>query len=149
MYTETIEVEVWEPNPEKPGYLKQVGTRTIEEVFEQVKARIPKDLMDHMDYFMYSSRDGKNEMPCGRWISAYPVIGDNEGHYVHVDVIAIYDPKTGQQTKEREHIYTAKTFDGFDTAAEFATLISRMFNDWKYYQDGKIEIYARHAIIHE
>jgi hypothetical protein len=148
MITETIETEIWENIPEKQGYVRHIGMVKIEDVFKQVKEKLPKKLLEKMDYFHISYNMKNDDIPYGRWISAYPVIGDNEGHYIHVDVISITDYKTGKYIGDRETIFLGKTFCGFDIAAQMAIEISRLFNDYSY-NGNKTEIYSRYIITKE
>ena len=145
MITETIKTEIWEDIPEKPGYFRQVGMIKAEEVFEQVKGILKNQkFLDNLDYFHLDHDLYGKDFPYGRWIAAYPVIGDNEGHYIHVDIIAVKNWKTGVDIKEREIFIIAKTFSGFDSAAKLATEISRLFNDEKL---AWADVRARYIII--
>lgn len=128
MITNTIETEIYKDVPGKKGYVKHVGMKTIGEVYKQIVNKLDDEVFSKFDYFLCSN--GQNDMPFpyGRWVAVYPVIGDNEGHYIHVDVIGVVDFKTNDYIKDRKNVYIGKTFHGFEVAAEIANSISRLFN---------------------
>lgn len=147
MITETIKTEIWEEIHDKPGYVRHAGMIKAEEVFKQVKDILKgHNLLDDVDYFHLDFSLNGKEFPYGRWVAAYPVIGDNEGHYIHVDIIRVMDWKTGKHIKDLEHFITAKTFMGFDSASKLSTEISRLFNDEKL---AWADVRARYIIVNE
>ena len=134
MITDTIKTEIWEDVPGKPGYVRHIGQKPKIEVFKQVETCLrEKDLLKKMDYFSlqtktYDVAATKEEFPWSRWIAVYPVIGDNEGHYIHVDAICVSNFRTNKFLKEREALFLGKTFEGFEVAAQIASEISALFN---------------------
>lgn len=118
----TIDTEVWEPDADRPGFLRRVRTKTIAEVFDELRAALPLD--------EYGCMDGCNEYlsvplttastqpwPEGR-IAVFPVTGGNEGHYTHVEVI--------HHTHGSTLVILGKTFDGWDNAWDFAKRVARV-----------------------
>ena len=52
LLAEEFDPEIWEPNPEKPGYLRFVKTRTVGELFDYCKAALePSGILDQLEYF--------------------------------------------------------------------------------------------------
>jgi hypothetical protein len=110
-----IEIAVYEPD-EKPGYLRYVGNRTIQQIFDELEERLKAENCYPDEYFDISftnkERSAEQEFPLYRWIACFPVPGSNEGHYIHVEVIS--------PEGEREIIFLGKTFQGFEFAAKVA-----------------------------
>lgn len=123
-----IEIKKWVPNPEKPGYLKYAGNRTVVEVFTELKKRLEHDGLLPDEYFCISGdyrRDGDKPFPeRHRWIACYPVTGDNEGHYIHVDALVPRE-KDGEHYLESVPVFLGKTFQGFDFAAKVAAACAK------------------------
>jgi hypothetical protein len=90
---EPIDIEVWVPNPDKPGYLQLGRTKTIYEVEAELKARLKADgYWEYLDYFDICAALNEKETkaqtwPKHRWIACYVVTGGSEGYYVHVDIV--------------------------------------------------------------
>ena len=63
--------------------------RTVTEVYQYLMKRLPKKLMENMDYFatLASRKTEGADWPEFRWVSVYYVTGGSEGYYLHVDVI--------------------------------------------------------------
>jgi hypothetical protein len=55
---------------------------------------------------------GDRLFPDAHWIACYPITGGSEGHYIHIDLI--------YSDGSREMLFLAKTFEGFDRAAQIA-----------------------------
>ncbi len=115
---DSIEIGIWEPVPDKPGYVKAVGNRPVgdilTELVEKLKILCPKE-MEQLDYgFNYDGLhhevDPKDAWPSYRWIACYVVRGDSEGHYLHIDVLHGEDCR-GEKFA-RKNITIAKTLDG-------------------------------------
>jgi hypothetical protein len=129
-----IEVEVWEPNPDKPGYLRFVRMKSVQEVYDELKARLKADDLLPDDYFQISSDFrysdeywGKklNEIPMPQhyWrIIAFAVKGASEGHYIHIGVIL-----NGQY----QDLFLGKTLqegeDGLNYAMQVVNIITKAF----------------------
>lgn len=132
MITETIKTEIWEDIPDKPGHIRYVSQVPLSQVYNQIKDLLKeKGLYESLDYFHASYTDRKKEddlFPWSRWVAAYTVIGDNEGHYIHIDAIGICEPQTNKPIRDRQNLFTGKTFGGFDEAAKISVYISSLFN---------------------
>ena len=53
-----------------------------------------------------------------RWIACYPVTGDSEGHYVHIDII--------YHDQSRQMFVLAKTFQGMNHAWQIARRVAEL-----------------------
>ena len=122
-----IETEVYEPIPEKPGFVREVRKRTFGEIYKETRQFLEeRDIWDSLDYF-HLSRDYKDDkfedklFPNWRWIACYAVVGGSEGHYIHVDIIDM-DGKTTQ-------LFLGKTFMGMDYALYVSNMLTKVFWD--------------------
>jgi len=111
---------------DEDGYVHTMRTKTIQEVYDELVARLKFEDNLPDEYFSLSVAIRYNDIGdrCGtglhkddewpeyHWIACYPVTGNSEGHYIHVDII----DKDGRAT----NIFLAKTFHGFERAAEIA-----------------------------
>lgn len=128
---EPIDIEVWEPNPEKPGYLRFVRMKTIQEVFDELKARLEADGLLPDEYFMVSSEYRLSDRYRGKKLDEIPVPekywrvvcfavkGTSEGHYIHVGVI--------QAGGQYQDLFLGKTFQGLDFALKVANACTKCF----------------------
>lgn len=126
--TETIPTDIWEKDPENPGYLKYVGQRRVDDVFTDLRKALFRtagtdgsipELENALEYFSPNSI-APELWPKGRTI-VYAVTGSNEGHYIHVDVISPEGKSQGVT-----NIILGKTFDGFDAAWAFAGRVAKL-----------------------
>ena len=68
--------------------------RKIKDIFQEVEAKLPVELMAEFDYWGPSypwEKDHQNDqalLPEFRWIAIHYVSGGSEGYYVHVATIA-------------------------------------------------------------
>ena len=85
----TVDTHIWAPGPD--GYRHLVRTKTIREVFDEVRAVVGPEPPGAEDYFRLPSTvsDDNCEWPTGRVI-VLAVTGDSEGHYVHVEVLNLH-----------------------------------------------------------
>ena len=135
----TIEIGVWEPVPESPGQSRQVRNRTATEVIdllaEELRLDPPVGTAAEMasgetpawiDEYLSAGFDGSGSpLPRYRWVAVYPVTGDSEGHYIHIDlVLSSQGLGPGPQTVKR--IGIAKTFKGWEHACLLANRIARL-----------------------
>jgi len=122
-----IETEIWEPNPEKPGYMREVRKKTYGEVYKEVCQFLKeRGIWDNLDYFHLSCNcSDKNyeqrPFPVWRWIACYAVVGSSEGHYIHVDII--------KSDGSRELLFLGKTFLGMDYALYVSNMLTKVFWD--------------------
>jgi len=121
---EPIDIEVWEPNPKKPGYLRFVRMKTVQEVFDELKARLEADGLLPDEYFMVSSKyrysDEYREIPVPKdwWrVVCFAVKGTNEGHFIHIGIIM-----AGGQYQD---LFLSKTFQGLEYALKVANACTR------------------------
>ena len=123
MITDLIQIDIDEEIPDKPGYVRTIDTATIEDVYNQIVELMTNSMYEEMDYFKvcYDKRNEKIPMDYRR-IFAYVVLGDNEGHYIHVDIMT--------NVKSETYII-GKSFMGFEKAQETASYISSLFNSWE------------------
>lgn len=129
-----IEITIWKPIKDKPGYVTNAGNMTVQEIYDEVKAHLKQNgFYDEMDYFgTGGAKDSQSPFPQWHWIACYAVQGGSEGHYIHVDTI---------NSKGRETIFTGKTFHGMEHALKISNELTRLF--WRTDSDT----YARHAKI--
>lgn len=80
-----IELEIWEPNPEDPRYLRYVGQPAAEEVFTELGRRLEALGFMPEEYFLMD-RDWENsrKIPRGADIFCTTDYGTSEGVYVDV-----------------------------------------------------------------
>jgi hypothetical protein len=132
---EPIETEVWEPNPDKPGYLRFVRMKTISEVYDELKARLKADDLLPDEYFQISSgfrygdeyggkTPNKIPLPKNYWqIICFAVRGTSEGYYIHVGLIL----KDGQY----QDLFLGKTLqegeDGLNYALQIVSAVTKAF----------------------
>lgn len=131
MTTETtrqqpIEIELMEPVPDKPGYVRVRARRPIGEVLRELNAKLEVEGMLPDEYGFGASfsptpphdRITAEPWPEWRWIAVYAVTGGSEGHYIHIDAIG----REGQRTS----IALAKTFEGWERAGAIAGAAGRL-----------------------
>ena len=87
-----VEIEVYKPHPDKPGFLALERRKTPNEVTDELEAGL-KDvgLEGEFDYFglaIGTKFQGHGDKPIPKYhhAVAYVVRGGSEGYYVHVDV---------------------------------------------------------------
>ena len=85
-----IEADLYEPHPEKPGFIRLVSRRTYSEVWPRIRAAIQAHDAD-LSIEYVSGLDTRitpsQRFPEGfRWC-VYLVEGANEGYYLHVEVV--------------------------------------------------------------
>ena len=81
----TIDLELWEPDPEKPGIMKYVGQPVAKEVFEELRSRLEAAGMMPDEYFLLNLlwEDGRI-IPKGAFLFCSTDYGESEGIYVDV-----------------------------------------------------------------
>lgn len=126
-----IELDLWKPNPEQPGYLVFDRAATMGEVYDAAKAALQAaGLWEALDYFDlstdYQPDPRRLPRPRARWVGCFAVEGDNEGWYIHVEAIALLD-ENWSQTDRCELLLLGKTFAGLPTAMQIANVLTREF----------------------
>lgn len=126
---EPIEIHKYGPNPEKPGYLRYAGNRTVGEVFKELQERLKDEGLLPEEYFdlVYDSvawPKPEAEFPRCRVIACYPVTGRSEGHYIHIDALVARHGKDSFLI-EAVPLFLGKTFQGFEFAAAVANACAR------------------------
>lgn len=122
----TVEIEVYEPHHEKPGYLNLVRRKTPKEVAAELSAALKAALIDDtFDYFglaVQAKYGGYADTAIPRYhhAVAYVVKGGSEGWYVHVDVALTNDGDNN--TVVHLPIWVGKTFDKAKAWAAARTL---------------------------
>ena len=118
-----IEIEIWEPNPDKPGYLRKNRVKTTREVYNELYAILnAEELID--EYFnldieiRYNKSAVEPEFPPYKWIACYAVTGGSEGHYIHIDCINRGDSPDSKPTAT--NVFLGKTFQGMEHAQKIA-----------------------------
>jgi len=143
----TVETEIWESNPDKPGYQRLARRRTVGEVHRDIMDIVGRYPPGGEEYFSVSCHHMvdrlqkkhrkemgiQHEMRCKECQRIYNekydlefpegrihisvVTGGSEGHYVHVDV---------HQEGKIYDVFLGKTFMGYDAAWDFAKRIGRI-----------------------
>ena len=124
----TIDIELWKPHPDKPGFVVVDRVKTVQEVFDELVAKLEEEkLID--EYFTISStiKYGRDDelnrdkpFPDYRWIASYAVTGGNEGHYIHIDVINHVKGSTALHNTALS-VFVGKTFQGMEHAQNLAS----------------------------
>ena len=114
-----INIQLWEPVPDKPGYVREAGRLPIDEVCNQLNTKLKELNIAPDEYGFnlrrdYSSRDSDvgKEFPAWCWFACYPVTGSSEGYYMHIDVFT--------QQGEHKNLFLAKTLQEGQSGMEYA-----------------------------
>ena len=114
----TINLELWEPNPEDPRLLKYAGPRTALEVFEELKYRLESTGYLPDEHFLLDSEwEGGKEIPRDADIFCTTDYGGSEG--VYLDVYLKWHKEDGSPV--------TKTFITGKTLGENGNDLDRMF----------------------
>lgn len=117
---ELINIEVWEPNPDKPGYLRFIRMKTLQEVFNELKKWLKVENLLPEEYFDLRSHQCEMPIPREYWrMVSFAVKGSSEGHYIHIGLIL----KGGQY----QDLFLGKTFQGLDYALKVANACTKAF----------------------
>ena len=81
----TIDLEIWEPNPDDPRYMRYVGQPVAEDVFHELENRLKMSGYLPDEYFLMDMdwEDGR-QIPKGSIIFCTTDYGGSEGVYVDV-----------------------------------------------------------------
>lgn len=125
-----IETQIWEPVPEKPGYVRCVGQRKAKEVFNELELSL-KEVGLYPDEYFLIDRDfdcDDMEFPPLEDFYCYAQWGGSEGIYIEVDLVT-QDQAT--KTYKRKNFATGKTLmedgDSFDRMQYIAGYIYKLF----------------------
>lgn len=125
-----IETCIYEPIPDKPGYVRNVGARKAKEVFKELKKMLEEAELLPDEYFLLDTKfdNEKALFPEMVNVFAYANWGSSEGIYLDVYVFG-YD---GQHDEiQRFHFATGKTLsddsDSFDRMQYIAGYIYKLF----------------------
>lgn len=114
---ERIELDIWEPVPDKPGRVRQIGMRTAQEVFEELRQRLESTgyLPDEDFSINYEWENGR-EIPKDADIFCTTDYGGSEGIWIDVYL------KWYEENKP-----ITKTFATGKTLGESESDLDRMF----------------------
>ena len=141
---DTIDFDIWEPNPEKPGTIRRVGQRTAQEVFAELQYRLESVGYLPDEYFLMNDewRNGK-EIPKDAGFFCTVDYGESEGVYLDV-YLKWYDQQ--KQESVTKVFITGKTLGAtgsdLDRMYLIASAITKAFN-------GDGGTYARYIRIGE
>ena len=114
----TIETEIWEPAPEKPGHVRYVGQRKAVDVFAELKEMLEKENLLPDEYFIINHNfNKKTDFPKMSFVKCYAQWGSNEGIYLDVEIL-VYNEKT--------HRYDSQVFATGKTLDESSEAYDRM-----------------------
>ena len=137
MRTRLIKLSYWKPDPDRPGYLKFVGTPTYRQVFDLLHEVLEAEgLID--EYFEPSlSLEQDTSLTEGRqrldepvprdirWVCCWTVRGGSEGDYIHIE-FDVTDRWTGKA--HRVPFALGKTFLGRDHAWRIARRVAELLD---------------------
>lgn len=111
-----VEVYEWEQRPD--GYLHKVRTKTIREVYDELREHLGEFPYGGEEYFDINNLGGVRNMewPEGD-IVCFSVNGSSEGDYTHVEV---------HGDGVRQLLFLGKTFSGRDASWAFARRLADM-----------------------
>jgi len=126
----TIDLDIWEPNPDKPGTVRRVGQRTAQEVFAELQHRLESTGYLPDEYFLMDSewRNGK-ETPKDAGFFCTVDYGGSEG--VYLDVYLKWYDEQSQKSITKSFI-TGKTLgetgSDLDRMYLIASAVTKAFN---------------------
>ena len=134
-----FEVEVYKPDPERPGYLKKERTRTYRELFQYCERVLKKaGVLELLEYFdltadirrRHTMSDNGADSPLPeriKWIAVFAVTGGSEGYYIHVELITTNDdPHRGHN---RQCVILGKELSNrMDTALKVVNVLAPLLS---------------------
>lgn len=127
-----INFDIWEPTPDKPGYVHHVGQRTALEVFEELRQRLESTGYLPDEYFMLSHEWENGRMiPKGTAFFSTVDYGASEGIYIDI-YFKWYDEQQKQHITQ--NFATGKTLG--ETGADLdrmnliASAVTKAFNGY-------------------
>ena len=126
-----IELEVWKPNPDKPGYCMFDRMATVGDVYDRcVEALDQAGLEDDIEGLTIMHPYGRlDDWPRSWFVACFAVRGSSEGHYIHVEATALTLGEYRHQVDERRLVLLCKTFSGLDRATAVAAALTSAFYD--------------------
>lgn len=128
-----IEIEVYKPVPAKPGYSTLDYRRKVQDVLEELNAKLAAEGIEVDEGFTNMTKwddpawshtgtstpyqEYSTPWPEYQRIAVFPVTGNSEGHYIHVSVTHVGMINT---------IGLAKTFRGWDHACLISARAARL-----------------------
>ena len=122
-----IETEVWEPHPEKKGWMRKTRNKTVKEVYDEIIKLLKKHKMyDKFSTFFINSIASnpiKPEESFPEWlqIACYTTAGSNEGFFIHVDVRRTDNPDNSKT------YFIGRTHEEIDFALKASNLLTKAF----------------------
>ena len=119
-----IELEIWEPHPEKKGMIRFSACRKIKDVFDELYNSLKENSLLPDEYFLlsYKLNDGAT-VPRDASVEVRTRWGSNEGIYIDVDFVS----RDGQYI----HFATGKSLDetgeAYDRMSFIAGFIYKSF----------------------
>ncbi len=123
-----IETKLYEPIPNKPGYVREIGQRKASDVFNELKERLLEADLLPDEYFLMASEmsKGKDIFPDFVDLCCYANWGTSEGIYLDICLILQEEGKI-----IRKSFATGKTLEGnseaFDRMQYTAGYITKLF----------------------
>lgn len=118
MKIKKIELEIWEPHPEKKGMVRFVKCRKMKEVFDELYASLKENNLLPDEYFLLSMRAEGAEVPRDASVRVYTQWGSNEGIYIDVD-FECSDGKTVRFATGKTLDETSEAYDRMNFIAGF------------------------------
>jgi hypothetical protein len=130
-YPDPVEIETWEPVPDRPGFVRNTENRSIKAVYDDLVAYLTEIEALPEEYFTicfpYKGRRQAEPFPEFNRIACFPVRGGSEGYYVHVAAIRPNDDPISEGSIDT--IYLGKTLyegeEGLNRAAATAAACAR------------------------
>lgn len=133
-----IEIELYEPVPDKPGYSRVRARITTQQLADRVNRVLNEAGLRPDEYGMRTlGIAGDKQIPPYRWIACYAVTGGSEGWYIHVDAISpgrvVGDEQTIPHLVTRDalvchNLLLGKTFAGMEQAYATARALGEMLS---------------------
>ena len=139
----TIELDIWEPVPDKPGIIRYVEGRPAEDVYVELKQRLADSGFLPDEYFLLGHNwRGGRKIPKNAWLYINVDYGANEGIYMDIDLCCSED-LGAESSHNRENFITGKTLRESHSALDRMHLIASAVRK-AFHTDG---IHARYVII--
>lgn len=117
-----VETQVWEPDPERPGYLKFVRSKTVREVLDEIvdiTGPYPAGCSEGLGVYP-GVYDADFKWPREGRLVVFSVNGSSEGDWVHVQM---------QHNGQATGLLLSKTFDGRDASWAYARRLADLLEE--------------------